>query len=737
MPPLVDPKKQMMSVAPNMSVKPKAVAPQNVGVINAPMSYANMTYKPRPVLAPAVSQASAPVAQTSQQAIQASQVASTPQVQSEQSFSQIPVQNQAATQTQEMASLTAPRPVFSPQSELPQDLFQPMKTRSLEEIRAEQLKQAQALIDATQQVYLDELSRLKDEGKARLGQTSSMAVGAGLAGSPFMQAQENKTQDYNNRIVGAKEAERRAEIASIMSAAFQRSTEQYDRERSRALQERQQYTSELDRYQDDIKSRQEANKTAAISSIKNIAAGGLSLSDLDQNQYQDLLSKSGLSDFEAKAIFNSNTPQAQGKTEVQGDQLVTYYVDPKTGKPTFSATKLPDSVLASKPADLQVITTDEGVFVFDKSKPKLDAQGNYIMQRVGAAPKKSGEDQQKIVKIGGIDYVQNPDGTFSLPQLPPQVNTQAVERAQEAKAIVDEIVGNEDLNDEFGFAMGKSFLSGTDRQVLESKVERLKALLTTENLQLMKGLGAMSEKEFDNLKAIGTSLNIDLPESEAIKELKRIQETLQKTISTGGTGVPTTAGLPEADIQSFMTEKGVDRATAEASLKAAQQQGLYKPSFNNPLSMGQKGSANVSGIKDFTKVATIMGTGVATGIERGSSAWQYGLDLVLDGGKGAPVKTPFGGEIIFASNDGGFGKSVKVRLDNGEIIRLSHLDKIGVKPGQRIPAGTVIGTQGNSGKVIKVNGGTGTHVDVTMYKPNGKPYTSKEVASFLNTQKLS
>jgi murein DD-endopeptidase MepM/ murein hydrolase activator NlpD len=147
--------------------------------------------------------------------------------------------------------------------------------------------------------------------------------------------------------------------------------------------------------------------------------------------------------------------------------------------------------------------------------------------------------------------------------------------------------------------------------------------------------------------------------------------------------------------------------------------------------------SDVSVIKDFSKVSTLMGTGTATGITAGSSAWKYGFDLVLDGGKGAKVVSPFGGEVIMAKSDGGFGNSVKVRLDDGQVIRLSHLDSINVKPGQRIPAGFFVGTQGNTGNVIKVGaGGTGTHVDITIYDKNGKPLTSQMVASILNTRKV-
>lgn len=154
--------------------------------------------------------------------------------------------------------------------------------------------------------------------------------------------------------------------------------------------------------------------------------------------------------------------------------------------------------------------------------------------------------------------------------------------------------------------------------------------------------------------------------------------------------------------------------------------------FNQPLSMGVNGS-NVTGIKDFTRVSTNIGTGTATGIEQGSKFWKYGYDFVLDGGKGAPVKSPVSGTVIRAGKEGDFGNRVRIKLDDGRVIAAAHLDNIMVKPGTRISAGQVFGTQGNTGKTY---GPTGVHIDWTLYDKDGNPKSSKEAASFLNTRKV-
>ena len=157
---------------------------------------------------------------------------------------------------------------------------------------------------------------------------------------------------------------------------------------------------------------------------------------------------------------------------------------------------------------------------------------------------------------------------------------------------------------------------------------------------------------------------------------------------------------------------------------------------------------DVSKIKNGAKVSTAIGSGTATGIQAGSSLWAEGLDLVLEGGGswgyGAPVKAPFSGTIIAAKPNGGFGNQVKIKLDNGEELWISHLANMNVKPGQKITQGTLIGAQGNTGSVLGSNGrkltpaeikeGRGTHLDLTMKNKNGKLYSSQEVASFLGTK---
>lgn len=167
---------------------------------------------------------------------------------------------------------------------------------------------------------------------------------------------------------------------------------------------------------------------------------------------------------------------------------------------------------------------------------------------------------------------------------------------------------------------------------------------------------------------------------------------------------------------------------------------------------GGGGGSDVSTIKDFDYVTTSIGKGTATGIESGSSAWKWGYDFVLDGGRGAKLTSPFSGTIIkvinaFSNKTGkplsrtigkkqnsGFGNQVKVRLSDGSEVWFSHLDSVAnLREGSRISKGDFLGKQGNTGITL---GRTGVHLDITGKKPDGSYYTSKEVASLLNTRRV-
>lgn len=66
------------------------------------------------------------------------------------------------------------------------------------------------------------------------------------------------------------------------------------------------------------------------------------------------------------------------------------------------------------------------------------------------------------------------------------------------------------------------------------------------------------------------------------------------------------------------------------------------------------------------------------------------------------------------NENSGYGNSVMVKNnDTGEKVRISHLNAVGVQPGQTLQGG-LLGLTGGTGNV------TGPHADVEYYDPNGR-----------------
>ena len=103
------------------------------------------------------------------------------------------------------------------------------------------------------------------------------------------------------------------------------------------------------------------------------------------------------------------------------------------------------------------------------------------------------------------------------------------------------------------------------------------------------------------------------------------------------------------------------------------------------------------------------------GAKRSTGSHQ-GIDYPVP--KGTPIGTPAPGVVEVAKSDPINGNYVVVRHPNGQSTSYSHLDGIGVEPGQSVNAGDVLGTSGNTGRVRGKNGGYHLHLGARDEKNN-------------------
>jgi murein DD-endopeptidase MepM/ murein hydrolase activator NlpD len=92
----------------------------------------------------------------------------------------------------------------------------------------------------------------------------------------------------------------------------------------------------------------------------------------------------------------------------------------------------------------------------------------------------------------------------------------------------------------------------------------------------------------------------------------------------------------------------------------------------------------------------------------GKPAFHEGLDISVN--IGTPVKAPADGVVVFADRDAGYGKMVKIAHGFGFTTLYGHLERITVKPGQKVARGETIGLVGLTGRT------TGPHLHYEVWK---------------------
>ena len=151
-----------------------------------------------------------------------------------------------------------------------------------------------------------------------------------------------------------------------------------------------------------------------------------------------------------------------------------------------------------------------------------------------------------------------------------------IEASQSVYDIAQELLTAEGKGGAVGFGFKKSVIgsipfveggaiAGTDRATYEAKFKQLKDTLASANLDKLKG--AMSDKDIEFLRNIGTALSLDMPETAFDAELKKVQNTMakvpgiqvqQETKTQTSNKFNQALGIPSTSIQGTNIIKNVD-----------------------------------------------------------------------------------------------------------------------------------------------------------------------------------
>ena len=582
-------------------------------------------------------------------------------------------------------------------------------------IREETRKRMQSTIDAINANFANLISQEQIAGQDRSGQTRAVNSRSGLVGSDFGAAHTEKTNQFNKSQVQALEAQKQAQIQSVLLNIEDRASAEIQARKQEALGQ----------YERDFNTFKEVQEKAR-EDLKLLASQGVALETLNPAQKAALLKQAGYDDPAfGELVYNAMKPkpaQIDYKFEKLADGKGLFYgVDPVTGQ---LVTK---NVKVDLPPDWQMqIAPDGTVIGYDKNtgearvlsdkgefaKPEdpaqlyggLSKEQRTELQRIQGNVRQDPDIRDFVITRDGFERVQtganqnNAQGDLALlfgfmKMLDPNSVVRETEFANAEQAqgtlqrvfnIPDRFIRGTRLTEE-----GRQYFAEAARELYDRKKQSYDRAADFYGNQLdqfgiPRELGLRDFTTTFDAPINLTPLNGPLPQNSLLGK------------------------YPYAEVRDYL--KQYPGATEEDI-----RQGLQELGFNK---VG----------KTIASTPYLKTLGAITGLD-GSPYWKYGLDIDLK--KGHPVRSPVSGKVLAAKYNGGFGLQVKIQGDDGREYWLSHLDATDLKPGQRIALGETVGKGGNTGKVIKVGGGVGSHLDLTV-KEKGKYLAARQVKKLLD-----
>lgn len=168
--------------------------------------------------------------------------------------------------------------------------------------------------------------------------------------------------------------------------------------------------------------------------------------------------------------------------------------------------------------------------------------------------------------------------------------------------------------------------------------------------------------------------------------------------------------ITEAAFNLGQTVRAAKQATAAASPRPT------VPQYPNVADAVQTSGATTS--QPLPEVLSKLGTMTTPylGTTKFEPSGHLGVDIANK--FGTPIPSLTGGEVVESGNAGGFGRSVVIRDQQGNLLRYSHLYQNFVPVGTKVTSGQQIGTMGYSGSTYSRNQPNnpvaGTHLDLRI-----------------------
>ena len=366
-------------------------------------------------------------------------------------------------------------------------------------IRSRAIADVQDRINALNQVYDQQLSRVQQEGVGRTGETTAALAARGLAGSMRGGAIADLTRTQNRQLEAQVDAERNSAIQGILADANKAAMQEIQSKTEARLGGASALISFL-------KGSDERKQNYINSVAQNLIATGVDLESMTPEQVQQLT-------------------QAAQKAGVSMNNIIAAYNVAKASQGTADG------------------------FSLSSGQARYDAQGNLIAQNAEVG---GGEMSPEVLALakdlndGIITPQQVPSALRGAVSLARQtLPNPRISELDSVIATIDELSANPKLKNILGpidQAIGGVFGQAATAKNLYNQ---LTGILALEGRNKLKGSGAISDFEFRVLKEAQSALGRNLNEAEFKKQLTKVRDVLDKrkqTLMQGTTVSGTSSG---------------------------------------------------------------------------------------------------------------------------------------------------------------------------------------------------
>lgn len=356
----------------------------------------------------------------------------------------------------------------------------------------------------------------------------------------------------------------------------------------------------------------QASRTGRLRNLNTIAMADIENTLAQKQQYLDLYDD-GISEIEkeiTRSVFDTGLDR-----DLSVDKL-NYLLTEAERDETFAKRAVEQRALRYVPDFLQNMP-QEGAedFTLSENDTRFDARGNIIAKGAGVGVAKGG----KLVNINGVNYIDNGDGTFSLPNLPETpVNPATVQSLDDKLNLIDSILTSDGMGGAVGaYGVGRFTPFSADKDARKEFAANVNRLVDQETLdtllQLKKqggSLGAVSEKELAILQNAATNFKTweikdengnptgeyEVSEDLFKKELERVKMSTMRLRQAANGGQP-------RNFEEFY----ILNQDKKEQINNLLRQGITKDEIMQEMSFNKESQTSLNGGSEVAKIAQAIG----------------------------------------------------------------------------------------------------------------------------------